>query len=110
MQEPKRIVEKKLRAKAAAEQGVALLMVLICLAIIMPFTATFNMEARVDWQAAVNAGDEVKARNVHRGATRLSLLLFELQRRPVPGRPPGRCPTGRATARCSGTASARCRA
>ena len=80
MQEPKRIVEKKLRAKAAAEQGVALLMVLICLAIIMPFTASFNMEARVDWQSEVNAGDEVKARNVHRGATRLSLLLFELQR------------------------------
>jgi type II secretory pathway component PulK len=80
MLRPEEIAKRKLRKKGAAEQGIALLMVLICLAIIMPFTASFNLDARVDWQSAVNAGDEVRARNVHRGALRLSLLLFELQR------------------------------
>lgn len=80
MQKSEHIVEKKLRREGSAEQGIALLMVLICLAIIMPFTASFNLDARVDWQSAVNTGDEVRARNVARGAMSLSLLLFELQR------------------------------
>jgi general secretion pathway protein K len=62
------------------ERGIALLMVVVCLAILMPFTATFNYQARVDWQSAVNAGDEVKARAALTGARRLSRLLFELQR------------------------------
>jgi len=62
------------------QQGVAILMVLICLAIMFPFTASFNYKARVDWQAAVNHGDDVRARAVQRGAVQLSVLLFELQR------------------------------
>ncbi len=62
------------------EQGVALLLVLVCLAIITPFTAAFNFQTRVDWQSAINAGDEVRARQAQRGALQLSLLLFELQR------------------------------
>jgi type II secretory pathway component PulK len=62
------------------QQGVAILMVLICLAIMFPFTASFNYKARVDWQAAVNHGDDVRARAVQRGAVQLSILLFELQR------------------------------
>ncbi len=66
--------------KRNSEQGVAILMVLICLAIMFPFTASFNYQARVDWQAAVNHGDEVRARAVQRGALQLSVLLFELQR------------------------------
>ncbi|WP_181197456.1 type II secretion system protein GspK [Enhygromyxa salina] len=55
-------------------------MVLIALAILFPFTASFNYKARVDWQAAVNHGDEVRARAVQRGAMQLSVLMFELQR------------------------------
>jgi hypothetical protein len=55
-------------------------MVLICLAVLLPFTATFNYNARVDWQSAVNHGDEVRARNIQRGAVQLSELLFMLQR------------------------------
>lgn len=55
-------------------------MVLIALAILFPFTASFNYKARVDWQAAVNHGDEVRARSIQRGAMQLSVLMFELQR------------------------------
>ncbi|TPV93376.1 MAG: general secretion pathway protein GspK [Myxococcales bacterium FL481] len=62
------------------EHGIAVLMVVVCLAVLLPFTASFNYNARVDWQSAVNQGDEIKARNLQRGAMRLSVLLFELQR------------------------------
>jgi type II secretory pathway component PulK len=69
------------RGKARDGQtGVAILMVLIALAILFPFTASFNYKARVDWQSAVNHGDEVKARAIQRGAMQLSVLMFELQR------------------------------
>jgi type II secretory pathway component PulK len=66
--------------KRSREQGVAILMVLIALAILFPFTASFNFKSRVDWQSAVNHGDEVRARAVQRGAMQLSVLMFELQR------------------------------
>jgi type II secretory pathway component PulK len=66
--------------KRSGEQGVAILMVLIALAILFPFTASFNFKSRVDWQSAVNHGDEVRARAVQRGAMQLSVLMFELQR------------------------------
>ncbi len=62
------------------EHGIAILMVLACLAVLMPFTASFSYTTRVDWQAAINLRDEVAARNLNRGGLRLSLLLFELQR------------------------------
>ncbi len=65
---------------AGREHGVAILMVLACLAVLMPFTAAFSYTTRVDWQAAINLRDEVTARNLNRGGLRLSLLLFELQR------------------------------
>ena len=55
-------------------------MVLACLAVLLPFTASFNYNARIDWQAAVNNADEVKARQIQKGALRLSMLMFELQR------------------------------
>jgi len=63
-----------------SQQGVAVLLVVLCLAIIAPFTASFNYQARVDWQSAINVRDEVAARQVQRGAQSLSLLLFEIQR------------------------------
>lgn len=66
--------------RRSGEQGVAILMVLIALAILFPFTASFNFKSRVDWQSAVNHGDEVRARAVQRGAMQLSVLMFELQR------------------------------
>ena len=69
---------KKVRKKG--QEGVAILMVLIALAILFPFTASFNYKARVDWQSAVNHGDEVRARAIQRGAMQLSILMFELQR------------------------------
>ncbi len=62
------------------QHGVAVLLVLACLAILAPFTATFNYQARVDWQSSVNVRDEIAARNIQRGALQLSLLLFEIQR------------------------------
>lgn len=68
------------RSGAGKEHGIALLMVLACLAVLMPFTAAFSYTTRVDWQAAINLRDEVSARNLYRGGLRLSLLLFELQR------------------------------
>lgn len=68
------------RKRGGKEQGIAILMVLIALAILFPFTASFNYKARVDWQAAINHGDEVRARSIQRGAMQLSVLLFELQR------------------------------
>jgi type II secretory pathway component PulK len=64
----------------AGGRGIAVLLVLACLAILAPFTATFNYQARVDWQSAVNVRDEIAARNIQRGAMQLSLLLFEIQR------------------------------
>ena len=64
----------------AGQRGIAVLVVVACLAVLAPFTASFNYQARVDWQSAINLRDEVAARNVQRGALRLSLLLFELQR------------------------------
>ncbi len=63
-----------------AEHGVAILMVIACLAVLMPITASFSYTTRVDWQAAINQRDEVTARSLERGAMRLSLLMFELQR------------------------------
>ncbi len=68
------------RKPGRREHGVAILMVLACLAVLMPFTAAFSYTTRVDWQAAINLRDEVAARNLGRGGLRLSLLLFELQR------------------------------
>jgi len=68
------------RHQAGRQRGVAILMVVACLAVLMPFTATFSYNSRVDFQSAVNLRDEVVARNLQRGALRLSLLLFELQR------------------------------
>ncbi|MEM7160338.1 MAG: hypothetical protein AAF799_46300, partial [Myxococcota bacterium] len=63
-----------------AQQGVAVLLVIACLAILAPFTASFNFQAQVDWQSSINVRDEVTARQIQRGAARLSLLLFEVQR------------------------------
>ncbi len=71
---------KRVGKRKHDQQGVAILMVLICLAIMFPFTASFNYKARVDWQAAINHGDDVRARAIQRGAVQLSVLLFELQR------------------------------
>jgi type II secretory pathway component PulK len=68
------------RRVAGKEHGVALLMVLACIAVLLPFTASFSYTTRVDWQAAINLRDEMSARNLYRGGMRLSLLLFELQR------------------------------
>jgi len=68
------------RTGKGADKGVAILMVLAALAILIPFTATFNRDARVDWQSSINASNEVKARNLERGALRLSVLMFEIQR------------------------------
>ncbi len=67
-------------AAARAQHGIAVLLVLACLAVLAPFTAAFNYQARVDWQSAVNVRDEVAARSIERGAMQLSLLLFEIQR------------------------------
>ncbi|MCX4242955.1 type II secretion system protein GspK [Paraliomyxa miuraensis] len=64
----------------AGQHGVAVLLVIACLAIVAPFTASFNYQARVDWQSAINVRDEVTARQIQRGAMQLSLLLFEVQR------------------------------
>jgi type II secretory pathway component PulK len=68
------------RPPARGQQGIAVLMVLACLAVLAPFIATFNYQARVDWQSSVNVRDEVSARQIQRGAMQLSLLLFEVQR------------------------------
>lgn len=72
------------RGRAASgghgQHGVAVLLVLACLAILAPFTATFNFQARVDWQSSINVRDEVTARQIQRGSMQLSLLLFEVQR------------------------------
>ncbi|MFV8749825.1 general secretion pathway protein GspK [Nannocystaceae bacterium ST9] len=80
MSEPTCPSEPGKTARKPNQQGVAILMVLICLAIMFPFTASFNYKARVDWQAAINHGDDVRARAIQRGAVQLSVLLFELQR------------------------------
>ncbi len=66
--------------RKGGDRGVAILMVLAALAILIPFTATFNRDARIDWQSSINASNEVKARNLERGALRLSVLMFEIQR------------------------------
>ncbi len=67
-------------AAAKGQHGVAILMVVACLAVLLPFTTSFSYNSRVDFQSAINQRDEVVARNLERGAMRLSLLLFELQR------------------------------
>src|SRR5690606_24339906 len=68
------------RPGGSAQHGIAVLLVVACLAILAPFTMSFNYQARVDWQSAVNVRDEVSARHIQRGAMQLSLLLFEIQR------------------------------
>lgn len=65
---------------AKGQMGIAVLMVVACLAVLAPFTLSFNYQARVDWQSAINVRDEVSARQMQRGALNLSLLLFEIQR------------------------------
>jgi len=73
-------VEPEAEAPVRGQMGIAVLMVLVCLAMLAPFTASFNYQSRVDWQSAINVRDEVAARQVQRGAMQLSLLLFEIQR------------------------------
>lgn len=68
------------KTNASGQHGIAVLLVIACLAILAPFTVSFNYQARVDWQSAVNVRDEVSARHIQRGAMQLSLLLFEIQR------------------------------
>lgn len=68
------------RRPSRGERGIAVLLVLACLAIVAPFTASFNYQARVDWMSAINVRDEVTARQIQRGAMNLSILLFEIQR------------------------------
>src|SRR5690242_17400351 len=80
MTTPKPARARKGDPNIAGGRGIAVLLVLACLAILTPFTATFNYQARVDWQSAVNVRDEVAARQLQRGAMQLSLLLFEIQR------------------------------
>lgn len=79
-QPPVRRKRARKRSRHDRQHGVAVLLVMACLAILAPFTATFNFQARVDWQSAVNVRDEIAARNIQRGAVQLSLLLFEIQR------------------------------
>lgn len=66
---------------AKRQGGIAVLLVLACLAVLAPFTLSFNYQAMVDWKSATNVRDEVAARQIQRGAMNLSLLLFEIQRR-----------------------------
>lgn len=68
------------RRAQAGSPGVAVLIVVTCLAVLAPFTLSFNYQARVDYQSAINIRDEVAARNIQRGAMQLSLLLFDIQR------------------------------
>jgi len=80
---PQVVAARRRREGTAAIQGqhgIAVLLVVACLAILAPFTVSFNYQARVDWQSAVNVSDEVSARQIERGAMQLSLLLFEIQR------------------------------
>ena len=72
--------EAEPKPQVPGQMGIAVLMVLICLAMLAPFTASFNYQSRVDWQSAINVRDEIAARQVQRGAMQLSLLLFEIQR------------------------------
>lgn len=75
------VIRRRASPRGAKRQhGIAVLLVLACLAVLAPFTMSFNYQARVDWQSAVNVRDEVVARNIQRGAVQLSLLLFEIQR------------------------------
>lgn len=67
-------------AAARGQHGIAVLMVIACLAILAPFTATFNYQSRVDWQSSLNVRDEVTARQIQRGSMQLTLLLIEVQR------------------------------
>lgn len=78
--DPRQRSVRKGDRNVAGGRGIAVLLVLACLAILAPFTASFNFQARVDWQSAVNVRDEVAARQLQRGAMQLSLLLFEIQR------------------------------
>ena len=68
------------RSARGGQHGIAVLLVLACLAVLAPFMATMGMQARVDWQSSINVRDEVAARQIQRGAMQLSLLLFEVQR------------------------------
>lgn len=77
---PRKGDPKRTQRSGSGEHGIAVLLVVACLAVLMPFTASFNYQARVDWQSAVNLRDEVAARQTQRGGLRLSVLLFELQR------------------------------
>ncbi|MCA9656229.1 MAG: general secretion pathway protein GspK [Myxococcales bacterium] len=65
----------------AGQHGIAVLLVLACLAVLTPFMASMGLQARVDWQTSINVRDEVTARQIQRGAMQLSLLLFEVQKR-----------------------------
>ena len=77
---PPRRSQARPHAANRRQGGIAVLIVLACLAIVAPFTAAFNYQARVDWQSSINVRDEVTARQIQRGAMNLSLLLFEIQR------------------------------
>jgi general secretion pathway protein K len=63
-----------------AERGVALIAVTVMITVISATTAELSYNARVDYTAAINARDELRAHYLARSAHNLSQLTLRLQR------------------------------
>ncbi|PID39344.1 MAG: hypothetical protein CSA65_07570 [Proteobacteria bacterium] len=63
------------------EEGVALLAVVVMVAVIAATTAEFSYSSRVDYVAAVNARDDLRAHYLARSGLALSRLLLRVQQK-----------------------------
>ncbi len=74
----RRLLGRPLRAR---EEGVALLTVIVMVAVIGAATAEFSYNSKVDFTAAINARDDLRAHYLARSGIALSRLLLRVQQK-----------------------------
>jgi type II secretory pathway component PulK len=67
------------RKRKIAERGIALVVVSSVLAVIMALTQDFSYDSTIDYSAAANARDEMRAHFLARSAVNLSRLVIKVQ-------------------------------
>src|SRR5688572_22417042 len=72
-------IDRRTPRQKLKERGIALVVVSSALAIIMAITQDFSYDSTIDYAAAANARDEMRAHFLARSATNLSRLVIKVQ-------------------------------
>ncbi len=72
-------IDRRSRRRKVAERGIALVVVSSALAIIMAITQDFSYDSTIDYAAAANARDEMRAHFLAQSAVNLSRLVIKVQ-------------------------------